>query len=284
MIYDTFMLFNELELLEVRLHELNGVVDKFVLVEATRTHTDQPKPLHYAANKERFKQFEEKIIHVVVEDSPHAQPWTIENFQRDCILRGLANCRPDDIILMSDIDEIPRAGKVLEASRSMVYRDHLLANVYHAVLRPRRVTRTLRRILKRRHPFITVFLTRPYSYFLNLVCDTASWPGTRMLHFRDWTTGHELRRWGGAPIEDGGWHFSFMGGVDKIIQKLNATPHQELNTPEHTDPHRISALTSQGSDIFGRPHDFKFVEIDDTFPAYIVENQEKFAGWIKPLG
>ena len=54
MIYDTFMFFNELELLELRLNELNGVVDKFVLVEATRTFTNKPKPLYYAENKQRF--------------------------------------------------------------------------------------------------------------------------------------------------------------------------------------------------------------------------------------
>ncbi|MDQ3815432.1 MAG: hypothetical protein M3347_16065, partial [Armatimonadota bacterium] len=229
-----------------------------------------------------FQEFEDKSIHVVVDDTPDTtQAWTIENFQRDCIIRGLANCRPDDIILMSDIDEIPRASKVLEASQTLVYRDNPLANFYHAALKPRWTTRLLRKLLKRRHPFIKIFLTRPCSYFLNCVCDTVTWPGTRMLHFRDWTTGHELRRWGGAPIEDGGWHFFFMGGVDKILQKLNATPHQELNTPENSDPQRIAALINQGADIFGGTEPFKFIEIDDTYPAYIVQNQDKFADWIK---
>lgn len=108
MIYDCFTFFNELELLEVRLHELSGVVDKFVLVEATQTFTGRPKPLYYAENRERFSRFHEQIIHVIVDDSPKSDnPWTIEHFQRNCIARGLTQCRPDDWIMVSDADEIP---------------------------------------------------------------------------------------------------------------------------------------------------------------------------------
>lgn len=54
MIIDCFTFFNELDVLEIRLRELDGVVDRFVLVEATLTHQGKPKPLLYAENKERF--------------------------------------------------------------------------------------------------------------------------------------------------------------------------------------------------------------------------------------
>ena len=54
MIYDCFTAFNELELLEIRLHELSPVVDRFVLVEATRTHSNLPKPLYFRDNWSRF--------------------------------------------------------------------------------------------------------------------------------------------------------------------------------------------------------------------------------------
>ena len=90
MIYDCFTFFNELELLELRLNELAGVVDKFVLVEATQTHTNKPKPLHYHENRARFSAFHDKIIHVIVDDMPQSSdPWIPENFQRKCIARGL---------------------------------------------------------------------------------------------------------------------------------------------------------------------------------------------------
>src|SRR5712692_10307059 len=110
MIYDCFPFFNELDLLEIRLSELAGVVDRFVLVESTRTHTNQPKPLYYHENRTRYSQFSSKIVHIVVEDMPGGEnAWVRENHQRNCIIRGLSGCGDDDTILVSDVDEIPRA-------------------------------------------------------------------------------------------------------------------------------------------------------------------------------
>src|ERR1700722_9865012 len=113
MIYDCFTFFNELELLELRLHELAGVVDKFVLVEATETHTNKPKPLYYQENRARFSAFHDKIIHVThAKMLKSSDTWIPETFQRNCIGRGLKDCRPDDFVLVSDLDEIPRADVV----------------------------------------------------------------------------------------------------------------------------------------------------------------------------
>ena len=66
-VYDCFTFFNEFELLEIRLNELDSVVDKFVLVEASKTHQGKEKPLFYNENKDRFKKFQDKIIHVIVD-------------------------------------------------------------------------------------------------------------------------------------------------------------------------------------------------------------------------
>ncbi|MGN1154117.1 MAG: hypothetical protein ACI4S3_08815 [Candidatus Gastranaerophilaceae bacterium] len=96
MIYDCFTFFNELDLLEIRLNILNDVVDKFVLVEATKTFTGQDKPLYYNDNKEKFSAFNAKIIHVVVDDYPSIgleTAWGYENWQRNCISRGLNNAK-----------------------------------------------------------------------------------------------------------------------------------------------------------------------------------------------
>ena len=90
MVYDCFTFFNELELLELRLHELAGVVDKFVLVEATRTFTNKPKPLYFQENRARFAAFENKLVHVVVADLPDSSDaWVVERFQRNAIGHGL---------------------------------------------------------------------------------------------------------------------------------------------------------------------------------------------------
>jgi len=95
-VYDCFTFFNELDLLELRLHELSHVVDHFVLVEATHTHSNQPKLLYFEENKDRFREFLPKIIHIVVDDSPQnpEDRWAWDSFQRDAIMRGIKDCKP----------------------------------------------------------------------------------------------------------------------------------------------------------------------------------------------
>src|SRR5437660_7612942 len=92
-LFDCFMFFNELDLLEIRLIELNGLVDYFVLVEATRTHTGFPKPLYFTEHKNRFAPFLDRIIHVVVDDLPDettdTNPFISDQMQRHAIVRGL---------------------------------------------------------------------------------------------------------------------------------------------------------------------------------------------------
>ncbi len=287
MIYDTFLFFDELDLLDARLHELHEVVDKFVLVESTRTQSNLPKPLHFAANKERFARFADKIVHIVVEDSPDTDVyWDIERFQRDCIQRGLKDCRPDDIVLMSDLDEIPRAEKVSQVVGGMRFKAGALANWWHTTLKSRFVVRAMRRRWKKHHPFVRVFEHRHYTYYLNWLCEDVRWAGTRVVFFRDWGAGRDLRRWGGARVRDGGWHFTWMGDVKGILRKLEATVHQELHTTQNRDAQRLQQLldaTEKGRTInlFGRTATFRRVEIDDTFPAFIRDNPQLFRKWIK---
>src|SRR5690349_20249777 len=120
MTYDCFTFFNELDLLEIRLNVLNPIVDKFVLVESTRTHQNKPKPLYYQQNAARFSAFKDKIIHVIVDDFPdfgewkEAHSWILERHQRNCISRGLSQCKKGDVIIISDLDEIPDPEKVRE--------------------------------------------------------------------------------------------------------------------------------------------------------------------------
>ena len=117
MIYDCFTFFNELDLLEIRLNTLNAVVDKFVLVEATLTHQGKPKPLYFDENKAKFESFSDKIIHIIVDKYPentNDDAWIYERYQRNMIKEGLTNCKPDDVIIVSDIDEIPNPSKITE--------------------------------------------------------------------------------------------------------------------------------------------------------------------------
>jgi beta-1,4-mannosyl-glycoprotein beta-1,4-N-acetylglucosaminyltransferase len=106
-IFDTFTFFNELDILELRLNILNDYVDQFILVEATKSHQNNPKPLYFKDNIERFEKFLPKIKHIIVDNFPEYSYWSHENHQRDIIyqsLKELAN--ENDIIFVSDVDEI----------------------------------------------------------------------------------------------------------------------------------------------------------------------------------
>ena len=90
MIYDCFQFFNELDLLKLRLNILSPVVDKFVISEATETFSGLPKPLYYEENKEMFAEFNDRIIHVVVSDTPTGDTHTRDTYQKNGGTRGLA--------------------------------------------------------------------------------------------------------------------------------------------------------------------------------------------------
>ena len=239
MIFDCFQFYNELDLLEIRLHELSDVVDMFVLVEATRTHSGLPKLLYFADNRKRFAGFNERIIHVVVDDMPDSgDAWTRENHQRNAILRGLKDSALDDLILISDVDEIPRAEMLLEIREGL-----------------------------------NVFSQTFYYYYLNVVCEKEPiWYGTRALKRSEMTSPQEVRASFGHVITDGGWHFSYLGGSEAIRSKLQSFAHQEYNTSIYTDLDYIHKCIEEGRDFLGRDIQWKIVEINETFPKQVVNN------------
>jgi beta-1,4-mannosyl-glycoprotein beta-1,4-N-acetylglucosaminyltransferase len=290
MIYDCFTFFNELELLELRLHELADVADKFVLVEATKTHSNKSKPLYYRENHSRFGEFHDKIIHIIVDDLPDAKdPWVLENYQRNCIARGLVNCRPDDFVLVSDLDEIPRATTVAKVSRGIRFRDDFFSSRAHAALNSRWVhkifhRRGFRRTLRYNHPFVLKFRQSQYKHFMN--CRVVQPPfghGTRMLYFRDFSCAEEIRHSGFKIVENGGWHFSWMGDVQRVQEKLAAYAHQEWNLPQFADAQHIRQAINEGRSFFGGDKRHEFVPLDASFPRYLLEHPEKFSSWIKPV-
>lgn len=252
MLYDCFTFSDELELLEVRLHELAHVVDRFVLVEATATFSGLPKRLLFDEARPRFEAFAGRIIHIVVDDLPDvADAWARERHQRDAVLRGLAGCRPDDLVLLSDVDEIPRASAVLEAAR----------------------TPTLKR-----------FQQRFYYYWLNCQCGEGCF--SRLATYADLQrlSPGRLRTAEGEVLRDAGWHFSYMGGVERIQTKLQWFSHQEFNCRPYTEAAHIASAMDSGADLFGRAEmAFELVPVDKSYPAFIREHPERFAAWIRPM-
>ncbi len=267
MIVDAFPLFNELDLLELRLSELSPVVDRFVIVEANRTHKGSLKPLYYAENKARFAEWEHKIVHVVapLADDGDGLPAIRrrEMTQRNAILQGVKDCKDDDIILISDCDEIPRP--------------HLIPAVLDDGI-------------------VAVYLQKLYYFNFNTYAPARPWPGTRVCRVAEARalSPHVIRNGLGQPdahyplyrsVVDGGWHYSYFGGTWAIQHKMTEFLHQELVTYENTNPYAIDAKIKAGVDIWGREHDQSFtIGRADDLPYTVLRDLPKYVphfahGW-----
>jgi beta-1,4-mannosyl-glycoprotein beta-1,4-N-acetylglucosaminyltransferase len=296
-IFDTFLFFNELDLLELRLNVLDPFVDFFVLTEASVTFSGKPKRLYYADNIDRFSQFRNKLIHNIIRDTPNDflnfQPpneyytnrsksyshkskgrplqhlsldFQREVFQRDSIINGLlGTARDEDLILISDADEIPNPAHLKDTE--ITFRSDALYN----------------------------FCQQWYMYYVNVSCDK-EWFGTRACKFRylrgrsiDLIRHHlECRAEQEGPIlENGGWHFSFLGGPDKIKQKLEAYSYQGrrsqllLQLLDRIFKSRIKRKIDQNQDIFNMGRQFHKVILDSSFPEYLIANLDKYKAYIK---
>lgn len=276
MVYDMFPFFNELELLEIRLNELDAVVDVFVLAEARHTFQKKPKDLVFEKNKDRFAKFLPKIRHVVVDELPgffykwrSPSAWDVSDFQKGQVVRGLFDAKSGDTLIFSDVDEIPKASAVRP----------------HAA-----------------HKGITVFEQRLYAYYLNNICtdyDTHGqtcvaqynrdglgwWRGSVMLDFDSFKAiGKSIKkmrllhdRADVNVVSDSGWHFTSIGDVERIALKLESYEHSEANTDETKNPAAMKKRIQEGKSIFVDNKSLhKIVPLDGTFPQYLVQNQEKF--------
>ena len=275
MIYDCFSFYNELDLLEIRLNVLNDVVDKFVLAEATHTHTGKPKPLYFNENKARYSAFADKIIHVIVDDFPSPSEgytlrqasWMRENWQRNALVRGLAGASPKDLILISDLDEIPKPEAVLKASR--------------------------RKGVVQFHQWFFNF----YLNYLNYV--RPFWPGTKALRYSDLMdpkTYHGMKeveyvdktvnpvpsltkiryRRGDSSIAKAGWHFSYLGGAEAVLEKSKCIAHVEYVTAATNTSSAVEKIINAGLDVTGCGYRFFPIQFDSRYPKYLLENKAKY--------
>lgn len=244
MIYDAFIYNGEIELLEIRRHELSLCDDEVVhiVVEANKTHSGWDKPLYYLEHFEEFEQY--NVAYVKVDNMPiGSSPRKMEEHQRNQIKNALSVFSPkdDDIILISDVDEIPRAKQVNKFKPDMQF---------------------------------AALIQDKYAFFLNQLESFQSWDRARLMtwEYLKTRTPEEVRNSGyDFSIHDAGWHFSWV--IDPV-RKLESFSHQELNTPQNIE--RVEAKENIWNE-----DDFKIVDIDLSYPEYIVKNIDKFKHLIK---
>lgn len=257
MIYDCFIFNNEVELLELRLNILDPYVDKFVLTEGDTTFSGLPKESVYLQNKERFAKWENKIIHNFIEIPDLPTTWDREIYSRNSPV-SLGVFGDNDLILSSDLDEIPNP-EILEAV------DEWVSDDTHFTFQQRR-----------------------YVYFINNF-ETDIWFGTRACtgKYLKNTTIDQIRentereeQLTGSIITNGGWHFTFCGGEEMIKTKIESFSHTEHNTPQVIES-ITDRINSNKDPLLRDWYYYQVVEIDDSYPQYIVENQDKLSKWIK---
>jgi beta-1,4-mannosyl-glycoprotein beta-1,4-N-acetylglucosaminyltransferase len=298
-IFDCFPFYNELELLELRLHTLDDIVDYFVITEAHETFSGKAKPLYFAEHRERFRKFEAKIIHNIIESTPDSfdsfEPpndyftrrevsyphksggtplsklnldFQREVFHRDSVINGLLGiAQPDDLIIISDVDEIPNPSAICEVIGTFIP-----GNIYN-------------------------FCQNWYMYYFNVTCNK-EWFGTRICDFASLKgRSVDLMRYHlenrleqpGPIIENGGWHFSFLGGDMRVREKLSAYSYQGrrskyiLLSIDRLFPQRIKYKIKNNHDIFNTGRQFKAVNLDETFPEYLIQNKKDFMSMINPI-
>lgn len=231
-IFDCFTFFNELEILELRLASLYDVVDRFVIVEADKTHANKPKPFNFYRHMRDYEKYLPKIHYIMdtsVVEYKGVGDWSLENNQRNNIVQGLQDAAPDDLIMISDVDEIPDPATIRTIRES--FSD---ANKFVDFIAFYDTTPYTKNLLVPFHSGMRInhFLDlspvgcqqKFHSYYFNWVCRDLPWSGTVIGKFKHMESPQAFRhaREILPRIVNGGWHFSNMGGVDKVIEKMAA--------------------------------------------------------------
>lgn len=229
MILDAFAFFNELELLELRLHTLDSVVDKFFLVESPYTFTGLDKPLYFEENKHRpeFAPFLDKIVHVVTEGQPpgllpyaHTIPerqhnaWTYDHWQKNHFQESLKLMEDNDVFMFSDLDEIPNPSVLTEVISKGSLPAVLLQPLYFYYINWIRPSDEDGSHQKEGYIYGTALITKgEYKR-------RGYWPQKLR---DDRFSFHKI-----GP-ERGGWHYCSLGGVERVARKMKSWAHVEVD-------------------------------------------------------
>ena len=289
------MFYDEDLVIDLRLNILNEYVDEFVIVESKFTHSGKKRELLFDINK--YSKFKKKINYIVLENEPAnleiVQDYDTddkknskyimnalkrENFQRNGIKKGITNANPDDIILVSDVDEIPN-----------------LSNLD----------------LNKINNNIILFKQNFYYYKFNLKLEDMLWSGTKGCKYKNLKSPQWLRNikdkkypfWrldvlfsdkkysNIISIENGGWHFSNMKTPEEIEKKMRTYLHHREYDIKPLGTKKIEEIIKSKKSIYNLRADMKTEKIDGTqnlittngqeLPEYIKLNKVKYSNWIE---
>ena len=293
-IYDCFMYFDEDLLLDIRLNSLNNFVKKFVITEATYTHNGAPKPLKFDIHK--FKKFKDKIIYVVVDKQPEKildlsdddtkeirgeklilNGMARDYFQRENLSKGIEKANDNDLIFVSDLDEIPN-----------------LNNLNFTQIKNN----------------IVIFEQKMFYYKLNLFYEDYTWLGTKATKRKNFLSPQWIRNIKGKKysrwrldtffsnkkysnlyfVKDGGWHFTCLRTPEELEKKLLNFAHHYEYEESGLNIKNLRKLMSEKRVMYDHNVDQKGYKWsgqsilkkinNDKLPEYVSSNLGKFGEWI----
>ena len=263
-IYDCITFYDENFLTNLRFEILNEVVDYFIICESIYDHRGQSKNINFSLIN---KKFENKVRHIIIEEQfPNVNDgWECEKFQREKILDGIKDAYEDDYIIYSDSDEIPNPKKLKDFSLDKKY---------------------------------GIFMQKFFVYKLNVFNQYETpWEGSRVCKKKDLKSFTHLRKrilkknlnkpfWKFNIekkinlINDGGWHFNNLYPLETISKKLKVFPHQEYSSEKFSNIEIVKKKISNLEDLFERGHKYKRIEIDQSYPEFIINNINSYKDYI----
>jgi len=294
-IFDCFMYYNEDFILDLRLNYLNKFIDFFVIVESLYNHKGEKKNLNF--NIKNYQKFKEKIIYIVLDHLPDSieiindnddestkggkyilNGYRRDNFQRNYIINGIKNASLDDLILISDIDEIPN-----------------LKNLNLGEIKNR----------------LIFFKQKMCYYKFNLYLKSYNWVGTRACKKKNLISPQWLRdiKSRSYPfwridaffsknkysdiyfVNNGGWHFSYINSAEGIENKLKSYTHhreydlnplgvKKINNMIKNRETVYNLSVDQRGNQFGKGQKLDVLEFNE-LPKYIKDNQNKYKLWLE---
>ena len=294
-IYDCFMFYDEELVVDLRLNILNKYVDKFIIVESKFTHSGEKRELIFDISK--YPNFKNKINYIILDNEPDdlekikdsdtedkinskyiMNALKRENYQRNEITKGLAEANPEDLILISDVDEIPN-----------------LSNL----------------VVNKIKNEIILFKQNFYYYKLNLILENMPWLGTKACKYKILKSPQWLRNIKDKKypfwrldalfsdkkytnikfIENGGWHFSNMKTAAEIEKKMRTYLHHREYDINPLGKEKINEIMKSKKSIYNLRADMKTEKFDGTqslkptdgseLPDFIRKNKKKYSNWIE---
>ena len=264
-IYDCFLFNDENTILEIRLNELNKYVDYFVIIESKFNHQNKVK--NQKINNKLLQKFKEKIIYKYIDKNfNNFSSWEIENFQRNYIFNSLKQCNSNDIVLISDLDEIPN---LTDINFSEIKNEVLAFSQIHTM------------------------------YKLNLLRER-NWIGTKLCRFKNLKSPQWLRNLKTHKsypfyridkkffsktyyknikiIQNGGWHFGWLRNTDQILEKIKSFAHTEFLKSKLNNRDHIETCVKNNINFINNE---KLEKLDTLFlPSYIQKNLENYKDFL----